>query len=227
MLPHLLAGQYVLTSVRLETSVGVLYEATQKDTQREVLVYTLHPGLALDTSICNTFIEDARACSRVQMPYVSAVIELLPADDTWHLVCEGNGSDSLNFALAAKQTISGADMVSLLQKIGKLCLHLDAEGINSRPFRLSGVYRQGKHFLMDSPACSGKRSPQESNHYVIAATKALLPLLEPGSGTVALAVRHIMQRVADKPASSALVAVELLCELARVPMEQEEDEFLL
>lgn len=227
MLPHLLAEQYVLTSIRSETPVGVLYEATQKDTQREVLVHSLHAGAALDAMLCNTFIEDARACSRVQMPFVSAVIELLPADDTWHVVFEGNGTDSLDFAAAAKQTIRSADMMRLLQKIGKLCLHLDAEGINSRPFCLAGVYRLGAHFLMDNPACSGTRSPQESNRYVIAAAKALLPLLEPGQDEQTVTLRSMMQRIADKPASCALVASELLCELARVPVVQGEDDLLL
>ncbi len=227
MLPHLLAGQYVLTSIRCDTPVGVLYEATQKDTQRDVLVHSLHAGLALDTSLCNTFIEDARACSRVQMPFVSAVIELLPADETWHLVFEGNGTDSLDFAAASKQCITCADMVGLLQKIGKLCLHLDAEGINSRPFRLAGLYRMGTHYLMDNPACSGKRSPLESNRYVIAAAKALLPLLENGQGDDVVAVRRMMQRVADMPESCGLVAAELLCELARVPVGRQEDELLL
>lgn len=227
MLPHLLAGQYVLTSIRCDTPVGVLYEATQKDTQRDVLVYSLHAGLALDVSLCNTFIEDARACSRVQMPFVSAVIELFPADETWHLVFEGNGTDSLDFVAVSKQSIPCADMVGLLQKIGKLCLYLDAEGINSRPFRLAGLYRRGNHYLMDNPASSGQRSPLESNRYVIAAAKALLPLLENGQGDDVVAVRRMMQRIADMPESCGLVAAELLCELARVPVVLQENELLL
>ena len=227
MLPHLLAGQYVLTSIRGETPDGIMYEATQKDTQREVLVHSLHAEMALDTTLCHTFIEDARACTRVQLPFVSAVLELLPADDTWHLVCEGNGTDSLDFAAAAKQSIRCADMVDLLNKIGLLCLHLDALGINSRPFRLAGVYRQGQRFLLDNPACSGRRLPHESNRSVIDAVKALLPLLEAGEASAVVELRHIMQRVADKTESCALVAAELLCELARIPAAQIEEELLL
>lgn len=222
-LPHLLAGQYVLTALRSRAADGVQYTATQKDTQREVLIRSMLSTGADDCEAQHAFIEDARACSRVQLPYVSAVIELLPADGAWHLVFEGNGTDSLDFAAAAGQKINEQAMLNLLQKICTLCLYLDAEGINSGAFHLGGVYRYGSDFMLDNPACSGKRQASTSNRYVIEATRKLLPLLAGQES----ALRQLMQRVADMPDSCVLVASELLSELARLPMGDDAEELIL
>ena len=222
-LPYLLAGQYVLTSLRSRDADGVQYAATQKDTQREVLIRSMLATAVADSEAQHAFIEDARACSRVQLPYVSAVIELLPADGAWHLVFEGNGTDSLDFVAAAGQKINGQAMLNLLQKICSLCLYLDAEGINSGAFRLGGVYRYGSDFMLDNPACSGKRRAATSNRYVIEASRKLLPLLDGQESALHL----LMQRIADMPDSCVLVAPEMLSELARLPQGNDAEEFIL
>lgn len=225
-LPHLLAGAYVLTSIHSETAQEVQYVATQKDTQREVLIRSLGKLFAENATICSDFIEDARACSRVQLPYVSSVIELLPADGSWHLVFEGNGADSLNLLAVSGQKIRNVDMVHLLRNLCELCLYLDAAGINSRPFRLDGVYRNGKEFLLDNPACAGVRTAQVSNRYLIDAAKALLPLVAGSAmqGGAAGMVKALLSRVADMPDACSLVAMDMLRELTSLtPLISAED----
>lgn len=214
-LPHLLAGEYLLTAVHSEMEQEVQYIATQKDTQREVLVRSLSVAAAQDLAVCNDFIESARACARVQLPFVSAVIELLPVDGSWHIVMEGNGKNSLNLLAVSGQKIRSIDMVSLLRCLCELCLYLDAEGINSRPFRLADVYRNGKEFLLDNPACAGCRTAKVSNRYMIDAAKALLPLLHGGAsqGASIGAVKALLTRVAEMPDDCVLVAAEVLREL--------------
>lgn len=210
-LPHLLAGEYLLTAVHSEMEQEVQYIATQKDTQREVLIRSLRAVAAQDLAVCNDFIESARACARVQLPFVSTVIELLPVDGSWHIVMEGNGKNSLNLLAVSGQRIRSIDMVNLLLCLCELCLYLDAEGINSRPFRLADVYRNGKEFLLDNPACAGCRTAKVSNRYMIDAAKALLPLLHGASqGQAVGAVKALLTRVAEMPDDCVLVAADVL-----------------
>ena len=220
-LPHLLAGQYLLISQHSREGGCIYYVATQKDTQREVLIRSLHAG-AVDA-----FIEDARACSRVQLPYVSAVIEMLPAEGGWHVVFEGNGSDSLNFVAAEGRKVSASVMVNLLQKLSSLCLLLDAEHINSGAFRLEHVYLHGNDILLDNPACSGSRHPKTSNCYMIEAAKALLPLLAAADTELSDRVRRLLQWIADMPESCVLLPAEVLGEVSRLPAEDSSEDMLL
>ncbi len=226
-LPFLLAQQYVLTAVHRETRDSVLYTAMQKDTQRSVLVRSLRRRYADDAEAINCFIESARAASRLQWPAVSAVLEVFEIEGTWHLVCEGNGSDSLDFVALDGQKIEAADMVNLLSMLCRLCLYLDAENINTQPFCLNAIYRNSGDFVLDNPAADGKRDARVSNRYMIDAAQALLPLLaEDGKPYTAL-VRQCMQQVAEMPDTCSLIASDLLCDLTRLPDDAPAEDILL
>ncbi len=226
-LPCLLAQQYVLTDVHHETPDAVFYSAVQKDTQRNVLVCSLRGRFAADSEVCERFFETARSASRLHLPSVSAVLEIFEAWGTWHLVFEGNGSQSLDFLLLEGRKLNSEAMAHLLGMLCRLCLYLDAENINALPFSLNSVYLDASDFVLDNPAVAGRRDSFVSNRFIIDAARALLPLLDLGERPHSALVRQLMLRVAEKPDTCPLVASELLCELVRLPDDSHPDDVLL
>lgn len=180
-LPHVVGEQYILTSVLEEREDSVVYAATQKDMQREVRVESLRPAAAADEQRCRSFLDGARARVRLAVPHVAATLELLYADETWHLAEERIKGEPLDMMLANGRVLSGSMFCLLLHHLCRGCLLMDTEGIAGRPFSPACVYLTETDFRFDNPAIAGPRHRGESRRFLRSAAQSIRPLLDPAA----------------------------------------------
>ena len=79
-LPCVIGDQYILTAVVEETEDTIIYEATQKDLQREVLVESLRLSAMADEHRRAAFLETCRLQARVRHTSLAAGLQLLEAE---------------------------------------------------------------------------------------------------------------------------------------------------
>lgn len=173
-LPKLLNGQYMLTAVLRETADTVVYAATQKDLRREVVVESLRPECMADPFKVQNFIESAQAQTRMGGKFVATVLELLHAEDTWHLARERIQGQPLDELLATGAKGSAVTLCELMLSLTSICIRHDMLGIATRPFSLQCAHFMGLGFRFDNLACSGPRDPRSSCRDLQNAAHALL-----------------------------------------------------
>ena len=99
-----IAGKYRIIRLLGEGGMGQVFEAVNKNTERRVAIKTLHPRLAVDGTIVQRFLREARAATRVRHPNVVDVLDfdVDPATRSPYLVQEFLVGDSLFDTLAAR-----------------------------------------------------------------------------------------------------------------------------
>ncbi len=193
-LPAWVGEQYIFSSILRETPDTVLYAATQKDMQRDVVVESLRPRAARDSLRVQAFLESARAQARMGGGYIASPLELLYADDTWHLAKERIKGDSLDLMLAGGHKLSSFSICELMLRLCHICLCMDLEGIASVPFRLQSIYAVEMGFLFENPATHGERPRTASRHILSEAARQVEPLLDMSSAHAA-EVLALLERV--------------------------------
>lgn len=177
-LPKLLNGQYMLTAVLRETADTVVYAATQKDLRREVVVETLRPERMADPHKVQFFLESARAQTGMGGKFVATVLELLYAEDTWHIARERIQGPPLDELLAAGERGSAATFCELMLTLIRMCIRYDIEGVASTPFFLQNAHFMGLGFRLDNLAQAGTRDPRSSCRDIQNAARELLPMID-------------------------------------------------
>lgn len=180
-LPALVGEQYILSSVLRETPDTVLYAATQKDMQRDVIVESLRPKAAGDSLRVQAFLDSARAQARMGGGYIASPLELLYADGTWHLAKERIKGDSLDLMLASGRKLPSSSICELMLRLCHICLCMDLEGIAGAPFRLQSIYAVEMGFFFENPATHGERSRAASRRMLSEAARQVEPLLDMAS----------------------------------------------
>lgn len=180
-LPKLLGGQYMLTSILRETADTVVYTATQKDMRREVVVETLRLKRMAAPFKVQAFLETARLQTRVGGKFIATVLELLYAEDTWHIARERIQSPPLDELLEAGERGSAASLCELMLTLIRNCIKYDMMGVDSAPFSLQNAHFMGLAFRLDNLVRAGKRDPQASRRDIQNAARELLPKIDHAS----------------------------------------------
>lgn len=193
-LPALVGEQYMFTSVLKESADTVLYAASQKDMRRDVVVESLRPEAARDPLRVQAFLDSAKAQARLGGAHIASALELLYADETWHLAKERIKGDSLDSMLASGRKLASSDVCELMLSLCHICLCMDMEGIASVPFSLQSVYAVGIEFRFDNPATGGGRDCSTSRRTLSEAARQIAPLLDPASPRAGQ-VRELLRRM--------------------------------
>lgn len=217
-LPAVIGDQYILTSVLEEKQDTVVYAATQKDVQREVIVESLRPESMTDVRRVRFFIETARAQVRLSGSSVAASLELLYADETWHLAKERIKGEPLDMMLPSGRVLASSLICSLMMKLCCACLYMDVEGIASGAFSLSHTYLMGLDFRFDNMAVAGPRGRDASRSYLSEAARLIRPLLDETS-PYATRVGEVLDRMRYDMNWNAVSPLLFDEELLRLQME--------
>lgn len=177
-LPALVGEQYVLSSVLLETPDTVLYAATQKDMQRAVVLESLRPEAMERPESVRSFLEKAQAQARMGGDRIALVLELLHADDCWHLARMRLAGEPLDVMHSRGERLTPGQMCILLKLLCRLTLRMELEKISSMDFELQHVHLTESGFYFDNPACAGQRDREAGRRYLSGAAAALMPLLD-------------------------------------------------
>ena len=164
-LPCVVADQYIFTSIHSEDADTVTYAATQKNMSREVLVRSLRPAAMQDSRKVRFFVETARLQARLEHPNIAAPLELLQADETWHLAVERIKGEPLDMMVSNGRVLSSMVVCGLLQQLCRVCIYLDIERIASSPFALEHAYFMEMNFRFDNMALAGLRARNASMNY--------------------------------------------------------------
>ncbi len=221
--PVMLGEQYMLSSVESENEDSVIYYAQQKDIRRDVLVETLRPECVQDDAKLAFFLETARAKTRMNLKSVGLSLELLFTDETWHHVREKILGEPLDIMLASGRKLTVSHMCSLLMELCHICMFMDVEGLNCRPFALSQCYLMEYNFRFDNPTCGGQRMRHTSRVYLREASKLLYPLLEDKSSYSGLLL-ELLNRLNYSQNWETLTPMYLSEELAQLKMRMLWDE---
>lgn len=177
-LPAVVADQYIFTAVLEPKADTVVYAATQKDMQREVVVESLRSEAMLDTRKVRFFVESAKAKARMQTPALGACLELFYADETWHLSMERIHGEPLDMMAANGRVLSSLLVCRLMVRLCRACILGDMEGIASQAFSLSNAYLMELDFRFDNMAIAGSRTRDASRTYLSDAARLVRPLLD-------------------------------------------------
>lgn len=177
-LPKLLNGQYMLTGILRETADTIVYAATQKDMRREVVVETLRPKCMADPFKVQFFLETARVQTSMGGKFVATVLELLYAEDTWHIARERIQAPPLDELLAAGERGSAASFCELMLTLIRTCIRQDIEGVDSAPFSIQNAHFMGLGFRLDNLAQHGTRDSMATRRDIQNAARELLPKIE-------------------------------------------------
>lgn len=180
-LPKLLNGQYMLTSVLRETADSVVYAAAQKDLRREVAVESLRPECMNNPQKVQAFLETARAQARMGGKFVATVLELLYAEDTWHIARERIQGSPVDELLAAGEKGCSATLCELMLALIRNCIKHDILGINTAPFSIQNAHFMGLSFRFDNLARSGARAENATSRDICNAARELLPIVDVAS----------------------------------------------
>ncbi len=180
-LPFLLGKQYMLSAVLSETADTVLYAAMQKDMRREVVVESLRPSAMQDSVRVKQFLDTARAQARIGGGPIASTLELLCAEDTWHIVRERVEGAPLDVMVAEGRKLPAATVCELMQMLCRICIAMDIEGLAGADFLLQHLYYMNPGFRLRNPALGGKRSRTSSRRVLTAAASDLLQLVDAAS----------------------------------------------
>lgn len=216
-LPKLLNGQYMLTGILRETADTVVYAATQKDMRREVVVETLRPKRMADPFKVQFFLETARAQTRMGGKFVATVLELLYAEDTWHIARERIQSPPLDELLAAGERGSAASLCELMLTLIRTCIRLDIEGVDSAPFSVQNAHFMGLGFRLDNLARSGARDPQASCRDIKNAARELLPKIDQAA-PLAKDMEVLLNNILRYPHWTTLTPLDVYAEFVRMQL---------
>lgn len=194
-LPKLLDGQYMLSAVLNETADTVVYAATQKDLSREVVVETLRPERMASPHKVQFFLESAKAQTGMGGKFVATVLELLYAEDTWHLAKERIQGELLDELLAAGNRGSAATFCELMLTLIRTCIRHDMQGVATAPFSLQNAHFMGLGFRLDNLAQAGPRDPNSSCRDIQNAAREILPMVDtaaPRAEDICVILRNIL-----------------------------------
>jgi len=177
-LPALVGEQYVLSAVLHETADTVLYAATQKDMRREVIMESLRPEAMSDHMKVQAFLDSARAQSRMSGGPIASTLELIFADNTWHLAKERIEGVPLDVMVSEGRKLSACSVGELMQMLCRICLCMDIEGIAGEEFLLQHLYYMSPGFRLRNPAVGGKRKRTTSRAVLTTAANELLQLVD-------------------------------------------------
>lgn len=214
-LPFIVGNRYVLSSVLNETPDTVLYSANQKDMRREVVVESLRPT-AMQNPLCvQEFLDTARAQTRMGGGPIASTLELLYAEDTWHLARERVEGVPLDEMVKSGDKLPASDVCELMMLLCRTCIKMDIENIAGAKFMLQHLYFINPGFRLRNPALAGKRSRNTSRRVLISAASDLQPLVDASSPHAAelQAILRRMQYPSDWSTLSPLFYDEELVRL--------------
>ena len=218
-LPCMIADQYILSSVLEEKENSIVYEATQKDLQREVLVESLRVDAAGDEEKVGFFFETCRLQARIRHSSLAAPLEVLEADGTWHVARERIQGEPLDAMVSAGRTLSAEMVCGLLQQLCYMHLYFDMEHIASVPFSPEHTYLMDfGGYRFDHMAVAGIRRADETQRQLSAVADVVEPLLE-RSSVFAPTLLQMMDQIRNTRAWSPISPAVLDEELIRLQME--------
>lgn len=180
-LPFALGPRYMLISVLRETADTVLYCARQNDMGRDVVVESLKREAMEDPMKVQGFLEAARAQSRMGGGPIASSLELLFAEDTWHVARERIEGESLDVMVAEGRKLPAFAVCELMQLLCHICICMDMEDIAGEAFLLQHVYYMSPGFRLRNPALGGERSRTTSRRVLTTAAADLLQLVDESS----------------------------------------------
>lgn len=180
-LPRLINNRYLLTAVLRETADSVVYAATQQVMRREVAVESLRAECMADPAKVELFLEKARAQTRMGGKFVATTLELIFAEDTWHLVLERIKGEPLDELIAAGTRLSAAELCEFMLCLARTCILHDMEGVATAPFSLHNAFFMGLSFRFDNLAAAGERTVRCSRQALTLAAAELPKLLDTAS----------------------------------------------
>lgn len=216
-LPKLLGGQYMLTAVLAETVDTVVYAATQKDLRREVVVETLRPERMTDPHKVQFFLETARAQTGMGGKFVATVLELLYAEDTWHIARERIQGEPLDELLASGERGSAATFCELMLTLIRTCIRQDMQGVASTPFFLQNAHFMGLGFRLDNLALAGPRDPGSSGRDIRNAAHEILFMVDPATPR-AEDMRVILRNILNTTRWVQLTPLDVYAEFVRLQL---------
>lgn len=217
-LPRVVAQQYILTAIHEEDADTVTYAATQKNMSRDVLLRSLRPAAMRDNRKVRFFVESARLKARLEHPNIAAPLELLEADDTWHLAMARIKGEPLDMMVNSGRVLPSIAICGLLQQLCRVCIYLDIERIASDPFALEHTYLMDVGFRFDNMAVAGPRPRNASKRYLSDASRLIVPLLDMNT-PLAHHLRRVMEHMQSVGAWRPLTPVYFNEELTRLQME--------
>ncbi|MBQ2814757.1 MAG: hypothetical protein IJE66_07120 [Akkermansia sp.] len=218
-LPCVIGEQYILTSVVDEGEDTIVYEATQKDLQREVLVESLRLSAMADEGKRRDFIDTCRLQARVRHSSLAAPLELLETESTLHVVRERIMGEPLDMMVTTGRVLSAEMVCSLLQQMCYIYLYFDMERIASRPFSPAHTYLMDfGGFRFDHMAVAGIRRRGDTRRQMSDMVQVVAPLLD-RSSAFAAPLLHIMDQINSGSAWSSITPAALDEELIRLQME--------
>lgn len=217
-LPRVVAQQYILSAVVSEDADTVTYAATQKNMSRDVLLRSLRPAAMQDNRKVRFFVETARLQARLDHPNIAAPLELLQADDTWHLAMERIKGEPLDMMVSNGRLLPSIVVCGLLQQLCRVCIYLDIERISSAPFALEHTFLMDVGFRFDNMAEAGPRGRTASKRYLAAASRLIIPLLDMES-PLAMHLLRVMEHMQSVGSWRPLTPVHFNEELTRLQME--------
>lgn len=180
-LPRLINNRYMLTAVLRETADTVVYAATQQVMRREVAVESLRSECMADPAKVQSFLEKARAQTRMGGKFVATALELIYAENTWHLVRERIKGEPLEELIAAGTRLSAAELCEFMLCLARNCIIHDMEGVATDRFSLHNAIFKGLSFRFDNLATSGPRTVRCSEQALTTAAAELPKLLDTAS----------------------------------------------
>lgn len=218
-LPCVIADQYILISVFDEGRDTVIYEAMQKDLQREVWVESLRLSAMADESKRRFFLDTCRLQARVRHSVLAAPLELLEAESTLHVVRERIKGEPLDMMVSTGRVLSAEMVCSLLQHMCYVYLYFDMERIASRSFSPQHTYLMDfGGFRFDHMAVAGIRRRGDTQRQMAEMVQVVAPLLD-RSGPFAAPLLQIMEQISSGTAWSSITPAAMDEELIRLQME--------
>lgn len=218
-LPCMLADQYILSSVLEEKEDSIVYEATQKDLQREVLVESLRLDAATDEEKVGRFFETYRLQARIRHSSLAAPLEVVEYEGTWHVARERIHGEPLDAMVNAGRTLSAEMVCGLLQQLCYMHLYFDMERIATVPFSPEHTYLMDfGGYRFDHMAVAGVRQPGETQRQLTAVAAVVEPLLDRNS-MFTPTLLQMMDQICNTRAWSPISPAVLDEELIRLQME--------
>lgn len=215
----MIADQYILSSMLEEKEDSVIYEATQKDLQRKVLVESLRVDAAGDEDKVGFFFATCRLQARIRHSSLAAPLELLDADGTWHVARERIHGEPLDAMVSAGRTLSAAMVCGLLQQLCYMHLYFDMEHIATVPFSPEHTYLMDfGGYRFDHMAVAGVRRHGETQRQLSAVADVVEPLLD-RSSVFTPTLLQMMDQIRNTRAWSPVSPAVLDEELIRLQME--------
>lgn len=177
-LPFIVGNRYVLSAVLSETADTVMYAANQKDMRREVVVESLRPEAMQNPLLVQEFLDAARAQTRMGGGAIASTLELIYAEDTWHLARERVEGIPLDEMVKAGDKLPASALCELMLLLCRTCIKMDIEDIEGARFMLQHLFYSNSGFRLRNPALGGRRSRNTSRRVLTSAAADLQPLVD-------------------------------------------------